>query len=407
MNKTVYKLRPRDYWRIGEHESWFADMAAEGFHLKKMKLHFAHFVKGEPKKMRYRIDVSIKKKITSEQIQMYEESGWDYVTSNQFFHVFSSPEERNAPELHTDPAEQAHTLKELDKKLARNAIIVVASMLLMIGMLSSIWFLDGTPTYILVDGLAIQQTILTIFLGYTSYTSLQAAISIRALRKALMEGKPINHHAPWKKHHRLNTSIAVLLTVVVGLTTIIPFVQLVKMDTQTLPETSIDLPFVRLAEVEQNPALVREEPYMIDNVDWGNRYTYSWSPLAQLQYETDENGVVPGKMWEDGSGEYSPSIHTRIYQLSIPSMTDNLISDLIKRYRYENSIEDFVKIKNSSFDILIVHKEEEMKEVFASKGNTVMYVRYHGNADINSVIGSIEKKIKIQSENMSFNNTSY
>jgi hypothetical protein len=397
VNKTVYKLRPSDYWRIGQHESWFADMAAEGLHLKKMGVQFVQFVKGEPKKMRYRIDVSKKKKITPEQIQMYQENGWDYVTSNQFFHVFSSPEERNAPEIHTDPAEQSYTLKELDKKLAMNASIVVVAMLFMIGMLSSIWFLDGTPTFVLVQGLAIQQTILAIFIGFTSYTSLQAAISIRALRKDLIEGKPIDHHAPWKKHHRRNSIIGFLFTVVVGFSAILPFVQLIKSDTKTLPEASLDLPIVRLADVEQNPAFVRGEPdYMSDNVDWGNRYTYEWSPLAPLQYETDENGVVPGKMWEDGSGEYSPSIHTRVYRLSIPSMTDNLISDLIKRYRYENSKEDYIEKKNSSFDILIVHEEEEMKEVFASKGSTVMYVRYHGYADIHSVIRNIEEKIQIK-----------
>ena len=99
---------------------------------------------------------------------------------------------------------------------------------------------------------------------------------------------------------------------VVGLSAIIPFVQLIKMDTKTLPEASLDLPIVRLADVEENPALVRGEPsYMSDNVDWGNRYTYDWSPLAPVQYETDEHGVVPGKMWEDGSGEYSPTIHTQ------------------------------------------------------------------------------------------------
>ena len=130
----------------------------------------------------------------------------------------------------------------------------------------------------------------------------------------------------------------------------IPFVQLVKGDTKTLPEASLDLPIVRLADVEQNPALVRgESSYMSDNVDWGNRYTYYWSPLAPVQYETDENGVVPGKMWEDGSGEYSPSIHTRVYQLSVPAMADNLISDLIKRYKYENSSEDFVETKHPDF----------------------------------------------------------
>ncbi|MEH6996260.1 DUF2812 domain-containing protein, partial [Neobacillus drentensis] len=324
MNKTVYKLRPNDYWRIGEHESWFADMAAKGFYLKKIGLQFVQFVKGEPKKMRYRIDVSIKKKITPEQIQMYAESGWDYVTNNNLFHVFSSPVELNAPELHTDPAEQSYTLKELDKKLDLNASIVVVAMILMIGMLSSIWFLDGTPTFILVQGMAIQQTILTIFIGFTAYTSLQAAISIRALRKDLIEGKPIDHHAPWKKHHRRNSIIALLFTVVVGLSAVLPFVQLIKSDTKTLPAASLDLPIVRLADVEQNPALVRgESTYMSDNVDWGNRYTYVWSPLAPVQYETDENGVIPGKMWEDGSGEYSPSIHTRVFQLSVPVIADS------------------------------------------------------------------------------------
>ncbi|WP_059172668.1 DUF2812 domain-containing protein [Bacillus sp. FJAT-27445] len=399
MNKVVYKLRPSDYWRIGEHESWFADMATKGFHLKKMGLHFAKFVKGESKNMRYRIDVSIKKKITPEQIQMYAENGWDYVTSYNFFHVFSSPVELNAPELHTDPAEQSYTLKELDKKLALNASIVVGGMILMIGMLTSIWFLDGTPTYILVEGFAIQQTIFSIFIGFMAYTSLQAAISIRALRKALMEGKPIDHHAPWKRHHRLHSTIAFLFTVVVGLSAIIPFVQLVKMDTKTLPEASIDLPFVRLADIEQNPALVREEPtYMSDNVDWGNRYTFDWSPLAPVQYETDETGVVPGEMWEDGSGEYSPSIYTRVYQLSFPSMADNLISNLIKRYRFEESDKDFVEKKHPNFDLLIVNEKKESKQVYASKGNAVIHVRYYGYADINSVIKNIAEKIELISE---------
>lgn len=396
MNRTVYKLRPSDYWRIGEHESWFADMAANGFHLKKIGLHFVQFVKGEPKKMRYRIDVSINKKLSPEQIQMYVGNGWDYVTSYNFFHVFSSPVELNVPELHTDPAEQSYTLKELDKKLAMNASIVAVAMILMIGMLSAIWFLDGTPTLVLVEGMAIQQTILIIFIGYSAYTSIQAAISIRALRKDLIEGKPINHHAPWKKHYRLNSIIALLFTIVVGLSVILPFVQLVKGNTKTLPEASIDLPIVRLADVEQNPALVRgESSYMKDNVDWGNRYTYDWSPLAPLQYETDENGVVSGKVWEDGSGEYSPSIQTRVYQLSVPALANNLISDLIKRYRYEYSGEDFVKTEHPDFDLLIVHEEDDSKEVFASKGKAVIHVRYYGYADLNSIIENIVKKIDL------------
>lgn len=393
MNKTVRKLRPSDYWRIGEHESWFQDMAAKGFHLKSMGLYFAHFVKGEPKDMKYRLDVSIKKKITPEQIEMYADNGWEYVTNFQFFHVFSSPIELDAPELHTDPAEQSYTLKELDKKLAMNAIIAAIATILIVGMLVAIWFLDRTPTLVLVEGSAIQQTILTIFIGYSAFTSLRATISIRILRKNLIAGKPIDHHASWKKHNRLNTIIALIFTIVLGLSAILPFTQLAKGYTKTLPKASLNLPIVRLADVEKNPALVRRESsYMSDKVDWANRYTYKWSPLAPVQYESDEKGVVPGKMWNDRSGEYSPSIHTLVYQLSVPALADRLIDDLVKRYRYEYSANKFVERKSADLDLLIVHEEDDFKEVFASKGKTVIFVRYYGYADINSVIENIAEK---------------
>lgn len=399
MNKTVYKLRPSDYWRIGEHESWFTDMAAQGLYLKKMGIHFAKFVHGEPQKMRYRIDVSISKKIPAEQIQMYGESGWDYVTSYGNFHVFSSPVELDAPELHTDPAEQSYTLSELDKKMAFNAVAVIIGMILMFGMLASIWFLDGTPTLVIVEGTVVQQTILAIFLGYTAYTSLQATLSIRDLRKRLVEGKAIDHHASWKKHHRVQTAVTFLFTVLVGLSAIIPFMQLAKMDTKTLPETSVDLPIVRLADVENNPDLVRAEAeYMSDGVDWGNRYSYDWSPLAPIQYEADENGLIPGKLWKDKSGEYSPWISTQFYQLRFPALADDLIWDLIKRYRYENTEDEFVEKSHPDVELMIVYEEEEIKKVFASKGNVVMYVQYHGYADLNTVIENVVEKISIISD---------
>lgn len=49
----------------------------------------------------------------------------------------------------------------------------------------------------------------------------------------------------------------------------------------------------------------------------------------------------------------------------------------------------------SNFDLLIVHEEEAMKEVFASKGKAVIHVRYYGYGDINSIIENIEEKIEI------------
>lgn len=394
MNRSVYKLRPSDFWRIGEHESWFSDMAAQGLFLKKMGIHLARFEQGDPRDMRYRIDVSSKRRVSIEQIEMYGENGWDYVTSYGQFHVFSSPAELKVPELHTDPAEQAYTLNELDKKLAWNAGSAIIGMFLMIGMMASIWFLDGTPTYVMVDGAMITQTILTLFIAYTAYHSLRAALSIRDLRKDLVEGKSIDHQASWKKHHRIHTAAAFLFTVVVGLCAVIPFIQIAKMETNTLPEGSLDLPIVRLADVENNPDMIRPEAeYMSDNVDWGNRLTSEWSPLAPVQYESDESGVVPGKLWEDLSGEYSPGIYTEYYQLRFTAMAEYLVVDLVERYRYDNSLDEYVEKKHPNLDLLYVHAEDGMQEVFAAKGDAVMYVRYYGYADVSTVIENVVEKI--------------
>jgi 3-oxoacyl-ACP reductase-like protein len=74
-------------------------------------------------------------------------------------------------------------------------------------------------------------------------------------------------------------------------------------------------------------------------------------------------------------------------------MADNLVSDLIKRYRYENSQDEYRKKNHPDLDLLIVHVEKDMKEVFASRGDAVMYVRYHGNAKVGTVIDNVAEKI--------------
>lgn len=395
MGRIVRRFRS-DEWRIGEHESWFADMAVQGFHLKRLGRIFAYFEKGEPKRTRYRMDVSIRKKMSVEQIQLYEESGWGLVTQYGSFYVFSSPVEREAPELHTDPAEQAYTLRELDKKLFGNALFIVVALLLIAGMLASLWFFDGTPVYMLVEGMAIQQTLLTVIIGYQAYVAVRGALSIRALRKQLIEGRPIDHHTPYRKRWRRQTIISLLFLLFAALSAIFPIMYLVKEKTETLPEESEGLPIVRLAEIEQNPDLVRAEPYWIDGVDWANRYSYDWSPLAPVQYDTDESGIVPGETWDDGSGGYSPSVHTKVYELSIPSLADPLVSDLVKRFQFGN--EKYIEAEHPELDRLLVHEDAEVKEVVASKGKAVLYVRYHGYSDLETVLEGIVEKMGLISE---------
>lgn len=86
-----------------------------------------------------------------------------------------------------------------------------------------------------------------------------------------------------------------------------------------------------------------------------------------------------------------------VYKLNFPSIAEKLITDLIKRYSIEYKGGDFIKIEHSGFDILIVHEVDAFKEVFAAKGKAVMYVRYYGYADINSLIESTAYKMDLVS----------
>ncbi|WP_336046260.1 DUF2812 domain-containing protein [Solibacillus ferritrahens] len=397
MSKIVRKIRPSDYWRIGEHESYFSDMSLKGLHLHKIGTHFIHFKKGEPKRIEYRVEVTKNKSISYEQIDLYEENGWEHVTSYQYFHVFSSLEESNAPEIHTDPAEQAYTLQRLSKILLINLIAMSLTVALTIGMLSATWFLDGTPVLRLVEGRIIQQSIMSIILLYYVYYSIRAARAIRSLKRDLKEGKAIDHHAPWQSSLHKNAVFPIILIIVAFISAILPLMQLIKMDTYTLPQEDGGLPIVRLADIEQNPLLKRDE-YYIDEVDWANRYSTNWGIFAPVQYEVDESGIVEGRMWVDESGPYSPSISSEVYELTFQAFAAPLVSDLIKWNSYEEEIDSYVEIDHATLDELRVYEKEEKKQIVAVKGKVVMYVRYYGYAEVDHLIENVARKIEVLAE---------
>lgn len=275
MGKIVRKLRPTDTWRIGEHESWFRDMSLHGLHLKKMGTLFAQFEKGESKQIEYRIEVTNTKNISNEQIDIYEDNGWDYVTSYQYFHVFSSPKERNATELHTDPDEQSFTME-----FNKNAISMIISTTLVIVLLLAVWLLDDTPMLRLIEGTSLYLFILVFFYLLQIYFFVRGILAIRALRNNLNEGKSINHHVPWEKSLRRNKAFFTIFMAIVMINTTLVIIQLTKIDTFSLPVGDSNLPFVRLAEIEQNPNLEPMEVVLIDEVLPTYYYHTNWSIFA-------------------------------------------------------------------------------------------------------------------------------
>ncbi len=383
MDKIIKKLPIDDMWNMGKSESWYSDMAKEGLHLKGFGHIHVKFEKGEPSQTRYRIDI-LYKKPSHEQLDVYKDCGWDFIANTGVFYVFSSPEGSNAPELHTDLTEQSFTLDNLNKILKRNVIIIVISILFYIGMILGIMFLYDEPYLFFIDGDFILPVLVTVISICSLFSSIRNYTYIKELKKSLINGIPINHKENWKKAHVVNKVINIISLLIAVAGIILPVNHMIKCDEYTLPESKNNLPIIMLADIEENPDLIRESKFY-DDVDWHNRVTYNWGVLAPVQYEIVEKGIVNSEMWPDSSGIYSPSIHTDFYKLSFNSMKEGLIKDLIHRNIYEPET-PVMKAENEHFDQLYYAVSNITKYVFASWDNNVIFIRYYGNKDINHII---------------------
>lgn len=401
MGKLVRRLMLDDMYAIGRNESWFSDMAKKGLHLKKFGRIFISFDKGESKETKYRIDY-LKEAPSQEQLDVYRDCGWDAVTNNRDFYVFSADEKSCTTELHTDPIEQGFSLSELNKRLKYNLIIISIAMLLFFGMMSSIYFFNDEPFLYMIKGHFVQQILLVIVELYVFYSVIRNYVAIRNLKKSLLQGEEINHNEDYRKARFIGGIVAGLYLPIALFAIFIPFVDIAKSKDYTLPEAQTNLPIIRLADIEQNPKLIREKGYNGNDVDWANRVSYNWSLLAPVQYEIDEKEIINGELWDDKSGEYTPSITTRYYKLTFGSMAENLILDLINRYVWRDNIE-IKEVNNLKLDKLYIAEDDIQKQIFAYLDNQVIHVTYYGKGKIEDVIPLVSEKLHSYQEMVSIN----
>ena len=390
MAKIVKKLKAMNQWRIGEQESWFSDMAAQGLHLQKICFYCAHCVKSAPTKREYRIEFSEKKQLNDEQLLLYEESGWLYVTSTGNMHIFVSVEEQPTVEVHTDLNEQGFTLDVLLKKMRLHAMIVIMLVLAMTILNYFTWFSDGVPIYHLINNGLVSSFIsyFVIFIGVI--LSLSTFFAILRLRRQLAAGIPIDHHAPWRSYMRRSNLLTISYIVICLALIPIPFMQIVKMKEHTLPENNTDLPFIRLAEIEQNDALERQD-YIIGDENFSNYYYTNWTPFASVQFDVTENGEIKEE-------NYAPSLYTDYYELRFSALAPAFIEDAIDYYMFgEEKV--YQKIQDPAFDLLYVYEEDGKIDLYAVKGKHVFIINYYGDvtlAQLQEVVG--EKLTQLHNE---------
>ncbi|HHZ01917.1 MAG TPA: DUF2812 domain-containing protein [Tissierellia bacterium] len=368
MNKLRYRFQLSDLWELGKNESWFEHMASKGLHIKSIGKWLVTFEKGEPQNTRYRIDI-LYQPPTQEQLDVYKECGWELTTNKDIFYIFSSPENSNAPELHTDPMEQGFTFDLLNKEIKKNTIIFSIAAILVLSILFYVFFFDKEPYLNLIRRSSFNLIAMAIGYTYVLFASIRSFIAVKRIKNSLYNGIPINHKQSWKLSYFFSSTVYISLIVMVLASILTPFYTAIKREGYISKERLQDFPIPTIEEVENTKIL-----------DYYHDIQYNWSILAPIQYTIYEDGYVEGIMQEDFSGAYSQaSLHIRYYELTFKSMAEGLVNDLIHRYYREYRYDWYTldnEDMNNVFDQLYVGGRENTKLIFASSGNKVIYFKY-------------------------------
>ena len=365
--------RHYDDYAIGENEKLYSDMAARGWLLEKRGSYFSRFVRGEPADMRYRIEVSAPRfleetALPEEQVAVYEDCGWEYVTSCGLIHVFASPAGSDAPEFYADPAQQAATLKALRRNYVWAWVPV--TLMLLFNFTIAAAMAGGTGPLLSRWGPELQvgwvaATAFLLFVGalvaWAFYGFAHAAWRMGRLYRRMKKGIPLDHSPRGRMlPHRIVSGVLLGFVAVFGLLT---FWQWVSRDTRDLPEAA-DGPYVLLSDLG-----IEGERSALFYDDRTSKITLERSLLA-THYDVFEC-VVQG---DDGEGE--AWMYQDVYRLSPRVDREMFVRSLMEDPTFARSLESYREVTVEGLEGAWVSGG---LECIAVKGDLAAYVTVLGS----------------------------
>lgn len=393
------KLFPIDFYDVGAIESYFHDMAAEGYFIKKIGF-FAYYEKGEPKKVTYRLEPLMKEEEGPDEsvVEGYLDFGWHYICTmpNRMFYVFASYDEE-PQEIHTDTFTQSYTYDYLAKKVAKSRRINIITLVFYLGIMTICSIFGGFDTKFWIES---DNTIwfgaIILFAIYTLILSMREYSKMKRLYEGLKAGISIKHRTSYKMHYGSYIMCFLLsITCIFQLCTII--YNFKNEWTKDITQYADTIPSITLDDIEKSDFII--ETGVVNGVNWNNRIDYKWSELAPVMYEISQNGIVETEYWKDNSGEYSPSLKTDYYELRFKFLREPLIKNIIdyelELFKYEEMLSE--ELLNTQFDYAYFVKVKETQMLFAYKDNKVIFVRYNGYGDLKILTETIAERIMAQS----------
>lgn len=361
--KYAYRTHPPAY-ALGEIEKFYGNMEAKGWRLVKRGGGLSKFAAVEPNRARYRVEVvapSILDQpvMSEEQLAVFADCGWEYVTDQGCLYIFRAPEGNDAPEFYMDPTQQAATLRALKKRQwwgISFALLLLAANLLLVGSGRG-----GFPRLAADMSRAwVEQTALLLAYGGLLLTGLLDAAygswHFNRLYRRMKRGIPLDHDPKGRRlWYRVPSWCLQGLVVLFAVLTV---AQWAGGKTYDLPKTA-DGPYLLLEELGETG----ERTHLFYD-DRTSEITVTRSLLAT---HWDVFEVV-----EDASGS-DACMYQDIYRLPSGDMALDFAGTLMDTAIFARSAGSFTPVAVEGLDAawLCGHLE-----VVAVKGTLVTYVTY-------------------------------
>lgn len=374
---------------MGTFESWLSDMAKKGKIFHSMDSGVCTFDKAGPIDLEYRVEIS-EEPFSLEKNDVYEKCGWTFVTRVGDAVIFSAPSSSNYTEIHTDPKEQSYTLTRLVRKIWMLVLyfaFIIISGFISIGIIIN---RGGNGPYynFLKFGVPLLELLgLGLVMIYVIFTRLIDSV---LLKRQLQSGKPVSHHANWKKSMRSMYIFFVLAIIICGGTLTVIVINQINggVSGGSITEQT-ELPVPRLSEI----------------IDWVDAAEYD----QNQNYFKKERGLLITKeidVYESASTNYDDenalyaSLDTEYYELAIPFLAEGFMNDLLA-YNCSDDFERFPDKRPQVIPYEGLDKVLYMPVLFtgdfvvaAVKGNQVIYVSYYGDENYMTVIDAIAESLK-------------
>lgn len=317
--ETVYRLVPCPCYEVEACESWLTDMAAQGLFVEKLGRTLARFRRGLPQTVRYRLtaarlkgswlDVVPSEPLSTEKA-LYAEYGWEFICSQQEFFLYVCRDSQ-APELHTDPAVQALSLK-MARKSAWWALVGG------IAVLAVQYFLNGRGRLArLLAEMPLLSLCMYLYLFGVLFLAARDLYHILRLSRRLGRGYAPDHRKNWHPTawtYRISHGITLCSFSLVLLLAFGNFVQ--ASFNQPITNYQGPLPFATLQDLSDGTLVQDEDEY--------NTLERRQSLLAPTILEYRESGVI----LQEEEAPWDTSLTVQYYDTRSPWLAQLLMNDL-------------------------------------------------------------------------------